>query len=66
MGKERRNIKQLYSDMEHVLNAAEHFLKDLKGQKHVKGLVRKDTEHLKAHLQRLIDHLSHLEDASAE
>ncbi len=58
MNSEEKDIKQLHNDMEHVLNDAESFLKDLKGQNHVKKMFKKDTRHLKNHLQRLIDHLN--------
>ncbi len=60
MNSEEKNIKQLHNDIEHVLNDAESFLKDLKGQLRVKKMFRKDTLHLKDHLQRLIDHLNDL------
>ncbi len=48
--------------MEHVLNDADQFLKDLKGRKHVKKMLKKDTKNLKEHLQRLISHLKELEE----
>jgi len=57
-----KNIKQLHKDMERVLNDAEHFLKDLKGKNHIKNMVKKDTKHLKEHLQRLVKHLEELEE----
>jgi len=62
MSSEKKYIKQLHNDMEHVLNDAEYFLKDLKGQTHVRKMIKKDTRHLKDHLQRLIDHLKELEE----
>ena len=58
-----RDVRQLHMDMEHVLNDAEHFLSDLKGQKHTRKVVKKDVVHLKEHLHRLVAHLNDLEDA---
>ncbi|NOY69390.1 MAG: hypothetical protein GXP53_07865 [Deltaproteobacteria bacterium] len=58
----KKDIKQLHNDMEHVLNDAEFFLKDLKGQARVKKMFKKDAMHLRDHLQRLIDHLNDLSE----
>jgi len=62
MSSEKKYIKQLHNDIERVLNDAEYFLKNLKGQNHVRKMFKKDTKHLKDHLQRLIDHLNELEE----
>jgi len=66
MSTAERDIRQLHLDMEHVLNDAEHFLVDLKGQKHTKRVAKKDVVRLKEHLKRLIDHLTNLEENHAE
>jgi hypothetical protein len=52
--------------MTHVINDSEHFLNDLKGKKHLKGLVKKDIQHLKEHLQKLIDLVAYLETEHVE
>ena len=62
MNKSDRDTRQLHVDMDHVLNDAERLLADLKGQKHTKGVVKKDVAHLKEHLQRLLTHLNDLEE----
>lgn len=56
-----RSINALHSDMAHILNDAERFLSDLKGQKKVKGIVKKDVRLLRDHLSRLVTHLEDLE-----
>ena len=66
MNTTERDIRQLHVEMEHVLNDAEHFLVDLKGQRHTKRVVKKDVVHLKEHLQRLITHLNDLEGDHAD
>ena len=66
MEKNKKDVRQLHVEMEHVLNDAEHFLADLKGEKNKKGLVRKDIRNLKEHLQRLVSHLTNLEEQSAD
>ena len=52
--------------MEHVVRDTEHFLEDLKGRKHFKGLVKNDVQHLKEHLRKLMGHLAQLETGQAE
>ncbi len=47
--------------MKHVIRDTEHFLEDLKGQKQIKGLVKKDVQHLKEHLHKLMERVAHLE-----
>jgi len=66
MASQQKDVKDLNLSMEHVINDAEHFLKDLKGQNHLKRLVKKDVRHLKEHLQKLIEHVAHLETEDAE
>ena len=65
MSTTERDIRQLHTEMEHVLNDAEHFLSDLRAQKHTHRVVKKDVVHLKEHLQRLIMHLNALEGVGA-
>ena len=66
MTSQQKDVKDLNLAMEHVINDAEHFLKDLKGQKHLKKCVKKDVRHLKEHLQELIEHVTYLEIEHAE
>ena len=66
MASQQNDVKDLILAMEHVINDAEHFLKDLKGQNHLKRMVKKDVRHLKEHLQGLIEHMTHLETEHAE
>ncbi|NIA29549.1 MAG: hypothetical protein GWP06_06500 [Actinobacteria bacterium] len=66
MEKNKKDIRQLHVELDHVLNDAEHFLVDLKGEKNKKGLVKKDIRNLKEHLQRLVSHLTNLEEQSAD
>lgn len=66
MSTDDRDVRQLHVDMEHVLNHAEHFLSDLRGQKRAKRVVKKDVVGLKNHLNRLIEHLNHLESNHTE
>ena len=66
MNIEQNCVKDLNHDMEHVITDTEHLLKDLKGQKHLKKLLRKDTQRLKAHLQKLITDVTRLESEHAE
>jgi hypothetical protein len=66
MNIEQNSVKDLNLDMEHVINDAEHLLKDLKGQKHLKRLLRKDTRRLKEHLQKLITDVTRMESKHAE
>ncbi len=55
------DAKQLQIDMENVMKDAERFLGDLKGHKHTRGIVKKDVQNLKEHLERLIEHINRLE-----
>ena len=64
MEKNKKDIRQLHVEMDHVLNDGEHFLLDLKGEKNIKGLVKKDIRQLKEHLLRLVSHLAELEEQS--
>jgi hypothetical protein len=63
MENEHEAVKSVNRDMEHVLNDARHFLQDLKGQKKQKGMVKSDVQHLKDHLQKLLDDLDALDGA---
>lgn len=58
MDNNQLDIKQLHRDMEYILNDTEHFLKDLRGRKHLKRTVKKDALNLKAHLLLMTDHLN--------
>ncbi len=53
--------KQLRIHMENVMKDAERFLAGLKGHKHTRGIVKKDVQNLKEHLERLIEHINRLE-----
>ncbi len=55
------DAKQLRMSMENVMKDTERFLADLKGHKHTKGIVKKDVQNLKEHLERLIGHINRLE-----
>jgi hypothetical protein len=56
-----RNMGLLHHDVDAIISDAEHFLRDLKGHKRIKGQVRQDVRHLQAHVQRLAQHLHHME-----
>jgi hypothetical protein len=57
MKNRERQIELLNHDVESIVSDTERFLKDLKGQKRVKGSVRQDMRHLRSHLHRLVTHL---------
>ena len=67
----KSDIDTLRHDVTHILNDAQHFLRDLKGLRNVKGTVKKDVRHLRDHVNRLVAHLEELEalkldDAASE
>jgi len=47
--------------MERVINDADHFIEDIRGQKHLKRLYKKDIKHLQDHLSKLIDQITYIE-----
>ncbi len=66
MADQQRDVRSLNLAMEHVINDAEHFLEDLKGQKHLKRLVKNDVRHLNEHLRKLMERVAYLETEHAE
>jgi hypothetical protein len=60
MASEEQEVRDLNYAMERVISDAEHFVKDLKGQRHLKRIVMKDARHLRAHLEKLIERVGRL------
>ncbi len=65
MANQQGNERDLNIMMERVINDTEHYLEDLKGQKHLKRLYKKDVLHLKEHLHKLMERVAHLESEHA-
>ena len=47
--------------MERVISDADHFIEDIRGQRHLKRLYKKDVNHLQEHLNKLIDQVTVIE-----
>ena len=65
MTNQQRNVSDLNILMDRVIGDTEHYLEDLKGQKRLKRLYKKDVLHLQEHLHKLMERVNYLESEHA-